>query len=142
MDENYQLFRVLPPRDFIEQFITIFGINNWDEYFFFTIADVDARRVADQIRDNWLERFREFYFPNKFVKFFTDINTKKAIIILRQLLRTVQYKLRSQDKFKGRQKYILYNIQPVHQTDTSGIRIENKRIHISLGFDETGTSSV
>jgi hypothetical protein len=137
MDENYQLFRIIPPREFIEQFITIYGIYDWNEYYFFTLADIDAKHVADQIRDHWLDRFREYYFPNKFAKFFSDLNSKKAIIILRQLLRTVQYKLRSQDKFQGRKKYILYNIQHITQFEAGGIRIENKRVHISLGFDDS-----
>lgn len=137
MDENYQLFRIIPPREFIEQFIVIYGIQNWNEYYYFTLADIEARHVVEQIQNDWLDRFREYYFPNKFSKFFDQLTVKKTIIILRQLLRTVQYKLRSQDKFQGRKKYILYNIQHISQFESGGIRIENKRIHISLGFDDS-----
>ena len=106
---KYQLFKQIPPKEFVEDVIKLYGPNGFDENYYFTLDDIIKNDIVlklTKIEDS----LKKYYLCCK-LKNITNLTPKKTLTLLRQLLRPHNFKLQSCEKYKNGKKYILYNLK-------------------------------
>lgn len=102
-----QLFKVKPPIQLVDEILNLIGIVNFNENYKFTREDIKNKGIIEKLFDFQLEKF---YINCKYKKYFDDINEKKIVTILRQLVRVYGYKIESVEKFSNGKKYLVYHL--------------------------------
>jgi len=102
-----QLFKVVPPIEFVNEVLNLFGIVNFNENYKFTRDDIKNKDVVTKLLSIGLEKY---YINCKYKKCFTNLDEKKTITILRQLVRIYDYKINSIEKFSNGKKYLIYHL--------------------------------
>ena len=54
---------------------------------------------------------KEYYIPSKSKVYLENITVKRAVVILRQILKKFDYKIVSRERYRDRKKYISYIIE-------------------------------
>ena len=108
MKGNEQLFRVLPPVELVMEVLGLFGIINFNESYNFTYNDIINKNVATKLSMMPLD---DYYINGKYNKYCTDLNNKKCVTILRQLLKIYGYKVVTVEKYNLKHKYLSYHIK-------------------------------
>ena len=117
-----QLFRVLPSREFVKNYLQLFIPKGFDTYYQFYRQDVVDKKVAQKMKRSYFKNnFRKYYLPCKYNKYFPTIDEKKAITILRQLLKIYGYNIISREKYERGNKYLVYKLVKTHEP----IKIKN-----------------
>lgn len=106
-----QLFRKLPEKDFVIMLFNTFGIKDLEKPPLFTRADIDNSNLLEIINEN-NNIFEEIYIPCKYNVYFKNLNSKKVVTVLRQLLKTINFTIESFEKCINGQKRIMYQIRP------------------------------
>lgn len=106
---KYQLFRIVPPKVFVETIIKLYGPNGFDEHYYFTLKELEQNNIIEQINNN-IDLLKQYYMECKW-NYITNLTLKKTITILRQLIRPYNYKIISTEKYKNGNKFLLYNIK-------------------------------
>ena len=106
-----QLFRKSPTKELIIEMLNIIGLNDLDDRRKFTKKDLDNTEIIEEF-SKLKDKFEEYYLPCKLKIYFTDINCKRIITILRQCLKLFNYSIKSQEKYMKGDKLILYHIEP------------------------------
>lgn len=107
---HFQLFKVLPNKEFIDKIAQLYGIKDFDTNYIFTIKDLEKRNIIGQLNNLKLE-IAVYYLNCKFKKYMEDLTEKKSITVLRQFLRVINYKVESKEKYSNRKKYLVYNLK-------------------------------
>ena len=103
-----QLFRKIPPKEMIEELLSHLGIVEFSQTFLFSKRDIRECRLKEKILGLNLQ---EYYCPNKYVQYINDdMDEKRIVTILRQLLRCYGYKIRAREKFACGTKHMIYNL--------------------------------
>ena len=125
-----QLFRNIPDLKSINQVIQCFGLKDINDNHSFTKENlVDLKTVSHM--NEIIDELKKYYLPCK-IKYITDINEKKCITILRQLLKTQNYTLNSNKKYVKGKKSLFYQIIPLD----INIQIKNReKQKVILHFD-------
>ena len=121
---KFQLFKLIPQKDFIENIIKLYGPNGFDINYYFTLDDIINNNVIDKLV-NYVDELKNYYLPCKY-HCIENITPRKTITILRQLLRPYNYKINSTEKYKNGKKYLLYNL-----TETS-VKLNNNDLTIKF----------
>ena len=109
-----QLFRIMPDFTFIENFIKLFIPNGFDEYYLFTKDKIITNRIVEKMQSfYYVQGFKNIYMPCKYKKYFSNLNYKKCVTILRQILKLYNYKLVSKEKYEHKQKKLFYSIKKI-----------------------------
>ena len=45
---NNQIFRIIPPIEYLDKILQIFGINNFDENFYFSKFDIKKKNLIEK----------------------------------------------------------------------------------------------
>jgi hypothetical protein len=106
-----QLFINKPPIDILFELCLFFRIdlNNLEKKNTFTkqdLIDINFKEHYTQI----INMLDDYYLNCKKNIYFTNINDKKCITILRQILKLYNYSLKSIEKYYNSKKYIMYSI--------------------------------
>ena len=104
-----QLFKSKPPQEKVLTIIEVFNLNGFDDTKSFTKKDLTIFETVKKINEN-ISLLEELYLPCKAKIYLTDLNEKKSITILRQLLKLYKYNLKSTEKYIQGDKMIEYNI--------------------------------
>ena len=107
---HFQLFKVLPNKEFIDKIAQLYGIKDFDTNYIFTIKDLEKRNIIGQLNNLKLE-IAVYYLNCKFKKYMEYLTEKKSITVLRQFLRVINYKVESKEKYSNRKKYLVYNLK-------------------------------
>jgi hypothetical protein len=122
-----QLFKIMPDRTILMSVIKLFGISDLDNNIHFTINDLDNLKTSDELK-KMTSTLREYYIPCKSKLYLNEINNKRAITILKQLLKIYNYSIIN--KYKtingNRIKYYI-----IHKT-SENIIVPKKKILISF----------
>jgi|SaaInlStandDraft_6_1057023.scaffolds.fasta_scaffold140928_2 hypothetical protein len=105
-----QLFKVDPPLKFLEEFIKVFGLKDMNDSRKFsrdTLYNFNSLEKFEKYRDD----LKKYYIPCKYDKYVNNLNEKKMVTILRQLVRTQSYKVISHEKYIDGQKTLLYSLE-------------------------------
>ena len=117
-----QLFKNKPDINLLNDIIKLYGLSNLNDTKLFTKENLKDLHTVDKL-NNHLERLREYYLPCKSKKYLIDIDEKKCITILRQLLKQYNHNLLAKEKFV---KGIKYNFYQIIQYSNKKIDTEKK----------------
>ena len=129
-----QLFKKLPPREFIIDIIKLYGLNDIDDERSFTRKDLEKLDTVTNLL-NYKSELYKYYLPCKGRLYLNDLNEKNIITILRQLLKTLNYTLNSREKYIKGNKFIIYNIISIKEKEYKPIKsssINNEKTLINF----------
>jgi hypothetical protein len=125
-----QLFsKINPPFDLVKEIIYILinkQLNN-DIYYEFTIKNLINKKILE-IFIIFIPELKKYYLKCKHNKYLENLNEKKLITILRQILRPYDYYINSIEKYNNGEKFLLYILE---KNKTSGL----KKISSLITFD-------
>lgn len=124
-----QLFKITPDITFINELLKLYGINNINEKKYFTKQDLENINTLEELI-NIKDILSSYYIPCKSKIYLKDITLKRAIVILRQFIKIVNYTINSKEKFIKGKKTTIYELVPIN----TSIKIEKEKI-ITLTFD-------
>jgi hypothetical protein len=108
-----QLFKKIPSKEFVEDVLKLFIPNGFqDSYYQFSRKMITEKNVIDKL-NVILPELKEYYMNCKHNKYLDNIDAKKSVTILRQLLRLYDYRVISMEKYHNGQKFLLYKIEKI-----------------------------
>ena len=108
-----QLFKKIPSKEFVEDILKLFIPNGFqDSYYQFSRKMITEKNVIDKL-NVILPELKEYYMNCKHNKYLDNIDAKKSVTILRQLLRLYDYRVISMEKYHNGQKFLLYKIEKI-----------------------------
>lgn len=125
-----QLFRENISFDFLLNFFRkcfSIDLNNSTNYSF-SKKTIINRNIIEIINENLVE-LKKIYIKCKHKIYLENLNEKKVITLLRQLLRVHNYELKAKEKYENGKKYLLYTIQKKKINDNI------KKINSTINFD-------
>ena len=95
-----QLYSIVPPYEFIKNIFKILinkdiDIDNKNIYFEFSKNDI-------------IPELRKYYLKCKQNKYLDNLNEKKIITILRQLIKPYDYNIKTKEQYDNGKKFLLY----------------------------------
>jgi len=111
VEKKDQLFRKNIDLLFLKKiFNNLFDIDLDDNTIYnFSKNTIISRNIISKI-NNYIEEIKKYYIICKQKIYLEDLNEKKVITLLRQLLRTNNFELKSKEKYDNGKKYLLYTI--------------------------------
>ena len=107
---NYQLFKALPNSSILDKLEIIYPIKGFREKrVTFTKQDIYDNNTIDKLND-FISTLKTFYLPCKQRMFLNCLSFRRAMTILRQLLRVFSYKIMSKERFTKYKKHYEYTI--------------------------------
>ena len=128
----YQLFCKKPDNFILEKVLECFDIKNLQDNKSFTRKNLKDMNTVKQL-EKIIDDLNEYYIPCKSKKYLTDLDEKKAITILRQIVKCFNYFLFSKEKYIKGEKNITYQIMPNNKKDI--LRLKKKEEKYTLLFD-------
>ena len=129
-----QLFKNKPDINLLNDIIKLYGLSNLNDTKLFTKENLKDLNTADKLLI-YLDKLREFYLPCKYKKYLVDIDEKKCITILRQLLKQYNHNLLAKEKFVKGIKYNFYQIiQYSNKKIDTGKKLNDER-DIVISFE-------
>ena len=105
-----QLFKLEPDKEFVIEFVKIFGLKNIDDRRKFSRATLVNIKTLEKF-ESYKEELKNYYIPCKYDKYVTNLNEKKLVTILRQIVKLHNYKVISQEKYIDGKKTLLYSLE-------------------------------
>jgi hypothetical protein len=125
-----QLFKKKPSKELIIKVLNIFDIEDFNDSKQFTRKDLEKIDLCNNL-NIFSSKLNEYYLPCKFKIYLQDINIKKSITLLRQLLKLYDYNVKSNEKYIKGEKIIVYQIRPKN-TQKKQVNNNNKCV---ISFD-------
>ena len=125
-----QLFRISPDLKFSTKVLNLFGISDFNDNHSFTkfnLKELDTVNKMGEI----VEELKKYYLPCKSKLYLLNLNEKKCITILRQLLKIHNYTLMSKEKYIKGKKSLFYQVIPL-QIDMT---IKERNNKVIIRFD-------
>jgi hypothetical protein len=97
-------------------------------YYEFTIKNLVNKKILTKI-DKYIEELKKYYLKCKHSKYLENLNEKKFVTIIRQILRSHDYIINSIEKYNNGEKFLLYIIE---KKKTNGTL---KKINSVMEFD-------
>lgn len=111
-----QLFRAHVPDDLLRKVLGAFGIDNLHIEHSFCKQDMISRNTVEKVKA-MKDEIGKYYLPCKSKLYLVNIDDKKCITILRQMLRLHGYQLISKQKYVRHLKVTVYFIHPISSED-------------------------
>ena len=105
-----QLFKKHPTEDLVLEIFSVLGFKEFTDDISFTKNDILNSETFPKMCEK-LEDLKEFYLPCKRKVYFENINHKKVITILRQVIKLFGYKIESREKLSQGQKLLIYRLK-------------------------------
>tara|TARA_Y100000996_G_C21990614_1_gene424440 strand:+ start:88 stop:474 length:387 start_codon:yes stop_codon:yes gene_type:complete len=106
-----QLFRNYPDIKITLLVLNTFGISDLNDNHSFTKQNLKQLDTVNKIYELTNE-LKKLYLPCKYKIYLSDLNEKKCVTILRQLLRIHNYTLISKEKYVKGEKSLFYQVIP------------------------------
>jgi hypothetical protein len=130
INKKEQLFKKIPTKDFVENVLKLFIPNGFqDTYYQFSRKMIDEKNIIQKINDIKPE-LEDYYMNCKHKTYLENIDSKKCVTILRQLLRVYDYRVISMEKYYSGQKYLLYKIEKIE------VEKDDYQKKLILNFDD------
>ena len=120
-----QLFKNKPDFNLVTNIIKLFGLLDINDINLFTKQNLIDLDTISKMHE-YIPKLKEFYLPCKSRLYLTDLDEKKCITILRQLLKQYNYNILAKEKTIKSVKYNFYQI----------IQFSNKKINTKSTNDE------
>ena len=128
----YQLFCKKPDNIILDKVLECFEIKDLQDNKSFTRKNLKDMNTVTQL-EKIVDDLNEYYIPCKSKKYLIDLDEKKAITILRQIVKCFNYFLFSKEKYIKGEKNITYQIMPSNKKDI--LRLKKKDEKYTLLFD-------
>lgn len=123
-----QLFNKPMGEDVLLQIMACFGLSGLNDRKSFKKQDLVAFKTVQKI-EAIKGTLQEYYLPCKFKLYLEDVSEKKAITMLRQVLRLFDYHILSRERNINNKKIIFYTLQSDRELENStNIRQDVNRI--------------
>jgi hypothetical protein len=122
-----QLFKQIPPEEYVEKILVFFGLDGFDENYYFSKFDIKKKNIVQKIEEE-IPELKKYYLKCKSDKYLVDLNYKKIVTILRQLVRQYKYRIVGFEKYTSGEKYLLYKLE-------KDVKIEPKEYGLIMNFD-------
>jgi len=106
---NKQLFSKKPDLETVISLLKLYGIDKFDTNVVFSREDLSKKNIITNLI-NFKPILDKYYLPCKSKKYLTNINIKRSVTILRQVIREYNYKVISNEKYHLGKKYLSYKI--------------------------------
>ena len=128
-----QLFKNKPELNLVIEIIRLFGLEGFDDIKLFTKQNMIELNTVENMKE-YIPKLQEYYLPCKSKIYLQDLNERKCINILRQLLKQYNHTLISKEKYI---KSIKYNFHQIIQFSNKKIdtNIQDTERKIVLSFD-------
>lgn len=104
-----QLFKIIPDENIIQDILEAFGLTNLEDTRLFTKSHMKEINTVDKINE-LKEKLTEYYLPCKAKKYLNDLDEKKCITILRQIVKLYHYKCIGLEKSIKGNKTMTYRL--------------------------------
>jgi len=104
-----QLFKIIPDENIIQDILEAFGLTNLEDTRLFTKSHMKEIDTVDKINE-LKEKLTEYYLPCKAKKYLNDLDEKKCITILRQIVKLYHYKCIGLEKSIKGNKTMTYRL--------------------------------
>ena len=104
-----QLFKKRPTAESVVPILAFYNLTGFEDTKSFTKKDLAIFGTVQKLEEN-KSLLEELYLPCKAKIYLTNLNEKKSVTILRQLLKLFKYNLKSTEKYIQGEKMIEYNI--------------------------------
>ncbi len=128
-DKKEQLFKNIPSKEFVEDVLKLFIPNGFqDSYYQFSRKMITEKNIIEKL-NLLLPQLKNYYMNCKHKKYLENLDPKKCVTILRQLLRLYDYRVVSMEKYHNGQKFLLYKIEKIE------IEKDNHQKKLIVEFD-------
>ena len=127
-----QLFCKKPDNFILLKVLECFNLSNLQDDKFFTrkiLKDINTVKKIENIYSD----LSDYYIPCKGKKYLSDLDEKKIITILRQIVKCFNYFVFSKEKYIKGEKNITYQVMPMNKKDI--LRLKKKDEKYTLLFD-------
>lgn len=124
---NSQLFRKKPTPEFVAKVAALYNIKEFKESQKFTLSNLETLETVEKL-NGIMPELKEYYINCKAKKYLENLDPKRAVTILRQLLKSIEYNLVSKEKYANGRKFLEYRVEPLQK----GSKIKKK---ILVTFD-------
>lgn len=104
-----QLFNKSIPEDVALRVLRCFGLAGFDDRRMFSKFDIDNYDTV-RLMNGMMNELSQYYMPCKARTYLTNINNKKCVTILKQIIRLYGYTLMSRERNVHGKKVIFYQI--------------------------------
>jgi hypothetical protein len=112
-EKKEQLFKNVPPKEFVEDVLKLFIPNGFqDSYYQFSRKMISEKNIIEKL-NLLMPQLKGYYMNCKHKKYLENLDPKKCVTILRQLLRIYEYRVISMEKYHNGQKFLLYKIEKI-----------------------------
>ncbi len=104
-----QLFKIIPDENIIQDILEAFGLTNLEDTRLFTKSHMIEINTVDKINE-LKDKLTEYYLPCKAKKYLLNLDEKKCITILRQIVKLYHYKCIGLEKSIKGKKTMTYRL--------------------------------
>ncbi len=128
-EKKEQLFKNIPTKEFVEDVLKLFIPNGFqDSYYQFSRKMITEKNIIEKL-NLLMPQLKNHYMNCKHKKYLENLDPKKCVTILRQLLRLYEYRVISMEKYHNGQKFLLYKIEKIE------IEKDNHQKKLIIEFD-------
>lgn len=107
----FQLFTKKPHVDMLDRVLNIFNLENLEDTRIFSKKEIQEKKCVKEMV-KLVPELEVYYLPCKRKKYLYDLNPKKMVTILRQIVRCYDHFIFSKERYIQGCKYITYQIMP------------------------------
>lgn len=122
-----QLFRKKPTPEFVTKVAALYNIKEFKESQKFTLSNLESLETVEKL-NGIMPELKEYYINCKANKYLENLDPKRAVTVLRQLLKSINYNLVSKEKYANGRKFLEYRVEPLQK----GSKVKKK---ILVTFD-------
>lgn len=129
-DKINQLFsKEVPPFNLVSKILYSITNKELNDYLYyeFTIKNLVNKKSLLKM-EQYIEELKKYYLKCKHSKYLENLNEKKLITLLRQILRSYDFNINSIEKYNNGEKYLLYTIEKKKD-------LSIKKINSLINFD-------
>lgn len=105
-----QLFKKRPTIELVLEILKLLKINNLEETKYKSFSKNDITQALLSELENKRYIFQDYYIKCKYDIYFTFLDQKKVVTILRQCLKAIDYKLTSRKEYISGKRIIVYSV--------------------------------
>ena len=126
-----QLFCHKPDQYILDILMESFKLENLQDNKIFTKKDLKEYDTVDKINLKKKE-FEKYYLPCKGKKYLNELNEKKVMTILKQILKIFNYYVYSKEKYIDGEKFITYQVVPIDQRNILKLKKKDEKYIVSF----------
>ena len=123
-----QLFKINPDSNIIEKILDSFGLSDLEDTRYFTYKNMSDSKTVERLEE-MKDELSTYYLPCKGKVYLGELTNKKCLTILRQFIRSYNYKCLGIEKSIKGKKQMTYRLTPIDTEQLSPTQ-EDKRTYV------------